>query len=113
MHYRPIHGDGPLRIIQRPHGWLEYRFGPGKIMELCTIEVDNEWRDQGIGSAMIREAESLPEIKTHSIRIIYGFVRQENEAVQRFYRRLGYELIPIGSFYGRNENAFMVHKVLE
>src|SRR5438552_3431117 len=106
--FRQGRGDNTGRKLKHERGYLEYRYAPGDTCELVDIAVDSEYRDQGIGSSLIRQAEQLPNVKT-----LYGFTRKENDAVQRLYVRLGFLLVPIPNFYGKGFDAVMVIKNLE
>lgn len=104
------HGEGKSRIIQRPHGYLEYRYAPGKVVELVTIFVDYEYQNNNIGSRMVEEVED--KARSLGMSAIYGFTRINNEAVHRFYARKNYTITAVGDFYGKGEHAVMIHKVL-
>lgn len=100
-------GDATGRSIERPEGFLTYRFTPADGCELVNFSVNEEYRSQGIGWSMVSEVESIPTIKT-----IYGFTRDTNLRVHEFYHRHGYTLLNLPDFYGPGLGAVMVHKVL-
>lgn len=105
--YRPKHGDETGRMIERPNGWLEYRFGPGLTMEMVNVFVDYDYQSNGIGTSMVRECEE--SAKSYGIKTVYAFVRQENVAAQRFYAAMGYGTIQLPDFYDDGD-AVMVYK---
>lgn len=109
IQYRPVHGDSPLRQVVATHGWLEYRYGPGRTCELVNIWVDAEHRDQGLGSSLVSKAELLA--RAEGILTVYGFCRPSNPGIRRFYERKGYRVISLPRFYS-DEDAIMVHKTL-
>lgn len=101
-------GDETDRVIVRDHGWLEIRFGPGYTTELVNMEVEPEHRSKGIGTSMIEEAASF----VHS-KVLYGFVQHHNERMLALYKKLGFTLHPIPSFYGPAGDGVLVVRVRE
>ncbi|HEU0095232.1 MAG TPA: GNAT family acetyltransferase [Rhizomicrobium sp.] len=61
-------------------GWLYY------------VAVDPARRKRGIGSALVRAAEQW--LKERDVPKVHLMVRETNEAVTAFYRRIGYDLMP-------------------
>jgi len=107
----PNYGDDPGRCIKRAHGTLEYRFSPGKLMEIVNIEVAGGHRNKGIGSSMVMEAFEIA--RKEGCVGVYGFCRPENTAARRFYVRLGFSFSPaLLDFYGSREDAVVFHKLI-
>jgi ribosomal protein S18 acetylase RimI-like enzyme len=52
------------------------------------LAVHSNWRNQGIGSALLNEVEA--RLKTRGCLKVNLMVRKENSAAQGLYRRLGY-----------------------
>jgi ribosomal protein S18 acetylase RimI-like enzyme len=61
-------------------GWLYY------------VAVDPARQRRGIGSALVRAAEQW--LKERNVPKVHLMVRETNEAVTAFYRRIGYDLMP-------------------
>jgi ribosomal protein S18 acetylase RimI-like enzyme len=61
-------------------GWLYY------------VAVDPARQRRGIGGALVRAAEQW--LKERDVPKVHLMVRETNEAVTAFYRRIGYDLMP-------------------
>jgi ribosomal protein S18 acetylase RimI-like enzyme len=94
--YRPLLGDTTGRMIQRDHGYLEYRFGPAHTCEIVNIEVEAEHRGQGIGTEMLASLVWQAEERAQTI---YAFTDGDNILAHRWYRKQGFRLIDLPHFY--------------
>ena len=73
---------------------------------IATIGVLPEYRNQGIGSALIRAAEE--QLDVSRIRLS---VRASNETAIRLYMHLGYKKVGVWSgYYQDGENAWVMEK---
>lgn len=100
-------GDVTERWIKTEHGCLEYRFTPADGLELVHMDVADGHRRKGEASALVREAERMPGVRT-----VYGFVAATNFACLDMFVKLGYSAIQLPHFYGGDRHAVMVHKDL-
>jgi ribosomal protein S18 acetylase RimI-like enzyme len=72
---------GALMVGHDGHrGWLYY------------VAVDPAHRKQGIGRALVGAAEKW--LSQRGVPKVHLMVRETNEAVAAFYRRIGYDLMP-------------------
>jgi ribosomal-protein-alanine N-acetyltransferase len=84
-------------------GWRAY---------VVTLDVAAEWRQQGLGRGLMREAEACAVAA--GVRWMQLHVFTGNEGAIRFYERLGYERIRVQRrFYGKaGLDAFVYGKEL-
>lgn len=75
-----LHDDAPVGVAQ-----LVHRMPP----EICNVGVPEEQRGQGIGTALMREAERRAQ---PAGRLQLG-VGVDNSRARRLYERLGYRLL--------------------
>ncbi len=106
--FRPGLGDDTERYIHHEHGYLEYRFAPGGLVELVNFEVDPVHRSKGIGRSMIASLERLPGVVG-----LYGFLFSENRRMLSLYVRLGFRHLCIPDYYGESKDAYLIWKLLE
>jgi ribosomal protein S18 acetylase RimI-like enzyme len=64
--------------------------GDGRAAYLYALRVRPEYRNRGIGTELVREAESVLRQRGFSRALIS--VAKENDAARRLYERLGYEV---------------------
>ena len=64
--------------------------GDGRAAYLYALRVRPEYRNRGIGTELVREAESVLRQRGFS-RVLIS-VAQDNDAARRLYERLGYEV---------------------
>lgn len=64
--------------------------GNGRAAYLYALRVRREHRNRGIGTELVREAESVLRQRGFS-RVLIS-VAQDNDAARRLYERLGYEV---------------------
>lgn len=81
-------------------GWLRYGFFWDEIPFMNMLFVLEEYRGNGVGTALVREWERLAAEKGHSTVMTST---QANETSQHFYRKLGYRdmggFTPFGEEY--------------
>ena len=75
----------------------------GAEAELITIAVDEDWRRQGIGKALLAYMKTL-----YGENIIWHLeVACDNENAIRMYKSFGFEITStIANYYGDNKNAY-------
>lgn len=78
-------------------GYLVYRQGSGNTVEIFEIEVDNEYRRQGVGKTLIKELMCICRQK--QVNLIYAFTRSSNSISQEFYLKLGFARVNVPKFY--------------
>lgn len=100
--YSPLTGDATRRSIVRKEGYLTYRFAPGGTCEMVDMAVDNNYRRQGIATEMMEQIARMPQV-----RVLYGFMRETNGAVQDWYLANGFTLTKIPDFYGPGEGGIL------
>lgn len=106
--YRPGLGDDPGRRIDAAHGWCEYRLTPGDCAEIVHMEVEERYRNLGIGTSLFAAVEALP-----GLRAVYTFSADENERIRGLYRRMGYLSVFLFNFYGRGRHGWIHTKELQ
>ena len=102
-------GDSVVRI-EREHGVLEWERNAGHTYELRNIDVEANFRRQGIGRALMEELEEL--VVEEGGLCIYGFTAGDNRIAQAFYRALGFELVHLNNFYGYGRDGYIFHKAV-
>ena len=80
---------GELRVIQKPHGKLFMEKVPGFGWVLSSIVVEAGYRNQGIGSAIMREA--LEKCGRPVFLFATPELGGELKRLKRFYKRFGFE----------------------
>ena len=72
-------------------GYSEYNDkAPGVSYCLKNIEVSQNYRNRGIGTALLEEVISF--CKDERVSILYGEAKGEIEALRRWYEEIGFEL---------------------
>lgn len=95
--------------------------GSGRAAYLYALRVRPEFRNRGIGTQLVREAESILRQRGFARALIS--VAKDNDAARRLYERLGYEVFgeDAGNWsfideYGQlqevHEPAFLLEKLL-
>jgi ribosomal protein S18 acetylase RimI-like enzyme len=64
-----------------------------------SLVVNDQWRGQGIGEALMREAESWAESRNISSMALY--TRVDRDKARAFYERIGYRLKATSHLLGR------------
>lgn len=100
--YRDGLGDATERVIQHPHGYCEFRYGPAGTCEIVNIEVKPFHRGKGIGTALLNELMADDRVK-----VVYAFTAEENEQAHRWYVKNGFQMIEVPRFYGRKRGAYL------
>jgi len=78
---------------------------------ILTLEVEQEFRGQGIATTLLREMEKL--LRTAGFRLLTLQVQQTNKPALALYRKLGYHNEKIlRDYYGKNKNAVHMEKSL-
>lgn len=85
-----------FRIVVEGHavGWIWYGLhGPDRpgMAWIYQLDIDEPFRGHGHGTAALTAAEA--DLARHGARSAGLYVRGENTAAQRLYKRLGFELI--------------------
>lgn len=88
-HYLTYYAEANFLIIEHqsmPIGRF-YLLQLENIFLLVDISLVSEWRNHGIGSALIQYAQQLAQVAGARLAL---HVEQRNQAAYRFYRRLGF-----------------------
>lgn len=93
--------------LTNAHGFLDYRLAPGGTCEIVEIEVEHEYRGEGIGRSMLQELAAIPGVLS-----IYAFTGADNFIAHDFYRHCGFDLYFVPRFYGVHRDAYLCVKVL-
>ena len=81
------------------------------IAKILMISVNNNYRKQGIGSALIKNF--LQEMLSQNIRLVDLEVRTNNKIALAFYRKHGFDIQEtITRFYQNGEDAYSMKQVL-
>lgn len=84
------------QIAGQPVGFMILQMQGALVGYIQSICVHPDWRNQGIGEQLIKFAE---ERIFQDSPNVFLFVSSFNEAAERFYQRLGYEVIgPVENF---------------
>jgi ribosomal protein S18 acetylase RimI-like enzyme len=93
-------------------GFLIAARAPGKMMQIVTIDVRENWRRRGVGAALMDAAEQWGrEQGCEGARLQTG---EGNRAAQAFYRARGYvKLGEISRYYSDGSTAWVMGKALK
>lgn len=91
-----VHPYVEVSIVERHNGFLVYRQATGDNVELLHIKtyVTGVGTGRQLVLAMLEELKQRPPYCT-----VFGFTRTCNEASQKFYTALGFELTPVKGVY--------------
>ena len=88
--------------------WKTYKVG-----HIISIAVLSEYRNKGIGSALLTKAIELMK-ENYDIKKVYLEVRVSNEDAIRLYNKFGFRIKDVISHYYRDgEDAYLMEKKLE
>src|SRR5262245_59605532 len=111
--FRPGLGDDTGRYIRSQYGYVEYRYTPGRLVEIVNIEVEAEHRGKGHGRELIRLL--FKEVKKNA-DAVYVLTSAMNEIAQQFYENcLFNNVTPLRRFYnvaGRGVDAILYHRAV-
>lgn len=95
--------DSTYQVVKVPHGFIEFRYAPGRTCEIVNIEVESDHRGKGIGRKLLEEL--FKKMKGRADRV-YAITRTENEAAQLFYEACLFRVTGVlRRFYGENDGA--------
>jgi len=85
-----------VTTIEMDNGYIVYRMGTGRNIELLHIKTHEPGKGTGreLILDMLRCLKDEPPYCT-----VFGFTRTCNEASQKFYKALGFELTPVKGVY--------------
>ena len=75
----------------RPCRWTDADVA-SRFPQMISLIIDKDHRNQGAGTFLIGAVEE--EAKSRGLTCLYLAVDQEDTRVQRFYKRLGFEIVP-------------------
>jgi ribosomal-protein-alanine N-acetyltransferase len=79
---------------------------------LITIDVDPDWRRQGVGSRLLQETHA--RLATLGATTIYLHVAVRSADAQRLYKRHGYSNVGrLRDYYGPHDDAFVMARALD
>ena len=82
------------------------------IAKILMISVNNNYRKQGIGSALIKNF--LQGMLSQNIRLVDLEVRTNNKIALAFYKKHGFDIQEtITGFYQKGEDAYSMRQVLQ
>lgn len=83
--------DTKLYRIERPGGFLDYRYGMRGTCELFDIEVKE--KRKGLGTELLNELKEKADV-------IYCFMIEKNRRAKYFYQKNGFKIVArLGGFY--------------
>lgn len=83
-------------------GYLTYRYGADRTIELLDIWVDEDMRMLGIATHL------MTSVINKAGGTVYGFTRASNKNALRLYTKLGFRLLTIPNYY-RGEDGVMLY----
>ncbi|NMA24932.1 MAG: GNAT family N-acetyltransferase [Clostridiales bacterium] len=81
-----------------PCGAIELRISGGAYLELGSIVVDERCRGEGIGSSLLHKSKEFAfDLGTEKIYVEYMLGDEENQKVQAFFEKNGFETVETGN----------------
>lgn len=84
--------DDPGRKITLDHGYILYRYGPGRTCEIVDIEVESAHRGKGVGRKLLERLFKEIDGKADSV---YAVTRMDNEVAQEFYEHTLFRVVGV------------------
>lgn len=104
--------DGLCIVAENETGVVGYLVAWGRVeVHIANIAVSAQWRNQGIGTALMQEA--LQFARRQQAEGVFLEVRVSNTGAQRFYRRFGFVPTYVRrGYYENGEDALVMERAL-
>jgi ribosomal protein S18 acetylase RimI-like enzyme len=92
-------------------GFLVWRAGSGRTVEIFDIAVPNEYRRQGHGRTMVNKL--VDRLMPTNVVLLWAITRSDNVIAKQFYEELGFRIVAnLWNFYQDTEQRNTVDAVM-